>query len=175
MNYLNLMLILNLLSPNNDSIKYVEAFNYISSSDTIVNSFIGLKSEDSNIINIWLSPERVSFDPSFFDDEIVEYEYRNVSMECKQTIKQILNQYPYSRSIDEKNNCLSYLNQKYDYDLILFFSEVNNNRVIAEIVPFHKNWPREYEKIKMPGGLLKLLFYFDGNNINKIFFVKTSW
>ena len=96
-------------------------------------------------------------------------------MECKQTIKQILNQYPYSRSIDEKNNCLSYLNQKYDYDLILFFSEVNNNRVIAEIVPFHKNWPREYEKIKMPGGLLKLLFYFDGNNINKIFFVKTSW
>lgn len=173
--YLNLIFILNLLSPNNDSIKYVQAYNYITTSDAVLNTFSSVESEDSTIVNIWLSPEIISFDPSFFEDDIINYEYNNVSMECKEILKKILSQFPYSRSIDVKNNCLSYLNQSSDYNLIIFFSEFNNNRIIAEIVPSHNNWPKEYGKIKIPGGLLKLLFYFDDNNIIKIFYVKTSW
>jgi hypothetical protein len=176
----NLLLILNLLIAGSDSAKYIEAYNYIASSSIVtsnfgINKFSNDYDKDSSKIKLWVSPERLSFDPVYLYNDIVEYEFPEVTNECKENLILILRQFPSANSIDEDNAVLNYLNVYSEYDFLVFFSEVNNNKVVAEVIPYHNNWPKKYEEIKMPGGVLKILFYYKDNYIVKVFNVKTSW
>ncbi|MCB0724895.1 MAG: hypothetical protein KDC73_09310 [Ignavibacteriae bacterium] len=148
--------------------KYWNAFNYIKNSSEIKEHF---KKYGMNTLRIKVSSQITHADLIYFLDEVSEYELSDYNSTEKDSILHLWEREYYSKDLVMKiDSSLDRLNSDPYYDLLVFFSEIENNKLYANIEIFFI-YEDLYDIIKYSrSSIVKLLFYFDENdNIKKVF------
>lgn len=157
---------------DDDTLKYQEAYNNIVSSTLIQQDLKDLFGDTSSI---WVSTEVLSFSYWPFEDEIMQFKYYYEPDSIKTILKDFLSDFPSSNPLQKEKEYLNTFNTETRYSLLLFFSEVNNQWLSAEIFKYDDRFSKKYyEAIKMPVNVLHILFYFENNIIRKVFLAKGS-
>lgn len=157
---------------NNDSIRYYKAFEYIKNSKAIEEKFYWLRNEKSkDSLDIYVSYEIIEIELFNFRDEIINYEFPDCSIELKERIKDLFIDDPtFVTKIDKS---LSYLNKSKNIDIVIFFSEIEFNRLTVRIKlyikDYGKKFNRHYYATAHANELLFLLYFNENNEIIKSF------
>jgi hypothetical protein len=126
-----------------------------------------------------VSPRIYYIDKLFFITSIINYEFDCLDSISKRKIEKLILSDEY-RNIDKHMNDTSYkyidylnkLNKKLDYNLKLFFSEIDEyGRLVADLIEYNES--KNYNESLLRSYLgIKYLFYFKNNKIEKVMILK---
>jgi hypothetical protein len=155
----------------NDTLRYNSAYEFLSNNiDSIKKVFVNTVNDTTNLCFI-VSNQIIPFTYSVFIDEVMEYEYSNSDSNTRMRVSDSL-KYKV-KGIDYREiKCMCWsdiykINK--NCELIVFFGTIENNKMIAEIVIRHREY-NDYNSIANYGPVvMTFLFYFDNDNISKVF------
>lgn len=175
---LNIFIFLNCLINNNDIEKYQSAYNFIIDSSSVINNWFF----DDNTVesfSIFVSPRIYYIEKLFFTTSIIDYEFGCLDSTSKRKVERLILSDEY-RNMDKHMNDTSYkyidylnkLNTKLDYNLKLFFSEIDEyGRLVADLIEYNEY--ENYNESQYRSYLgIKYLFYFENNIIKKVMILK---
>ena len=165
------IILINPILRTQDLELYKKSFEYIVNDTTTINeAFLDTNIISNNIKSISVSSTIVYISIKFIINDIVQYEYYPKNNEAKHKLIQCLIDKENSEYFTSYNiRALEKLNTCSDCGLILYFSQIEHNRLIAQLLISDK-YNDDYENtFNKSYADITYLFYFDNSNIEKVF------
>jgi len=161
--------IINCKLYSQDSLYYTESLNFLQKNDFVISNLKPFLIVKTDTLCLFNSSDVISFSPNNFVDEIISYEFDSCNTN-KKSLAGYLNQIPPAYLLSGKliDNFNIYCG-----NVIVFFSQIVENKIYAIIKIYDEHYPPNYSYNSGYGSGNKILFlgYFDSNfKIKKHFF-----
>ena len=156
------------LNQCDDLEKYRKAYEYILGSSKF-EDFTEYDFPGWEHVNVCVSEQVSDLNLGYFIREIIEYEYGNLDSTEKIRIRDSLIVSEYRKSEFSINENLNKLENYKNCDLILYFSEIKDNKLIAKLLICWSITGDYREDIYNTYRSLVFLFYFSKDSIEKVF------